>query len=182
MTISDRPTLWGRNWAQRLGEGAFAGLPSTSSLAKSYPTSLSGYQPAGAPKNPTPKKSNLMRFRGPVVLLATYVRPPRNIVTGAMGKNVEEVAGVAAKTRRIELRAEEVNLGRIQLAANLVHEQTSEFVRKAAMQRAEDILRQELITAMEPEQFDKLMSALGAADDASRLAAAARKPAVFTRR
>jgi uncharacterized protein (DUF1778 family) len=89
---------------------------------------------------------------------------------------------VAGKTRRIELRAEEATLNRIQQAANVVHEQTSEFVRKAAMQRAEDILRQELVTVMEPEQFDKLMSSLDAADAAPRLAAAARKAAVFKRR
>jgi len=49
---------------------------------------------------------------------------------------------MAVKTKRIELRAEQATLDRIQRAANLVHEQTSEFVRKAAMQRAEDILRQ----------------------------------------
>lgn len=89
---------------------------------------------------------------------------------------------MAVKTKRIELRAEQSTLDRIQHAATLVHEQTSEFVRKAAMQRAEDILRQELVTAMEPEQFDNLMSALDTADDAPRLAAAARKPAVVTRR
>lgn len=89
---------------------------------------------------------------------------------------------MAFKTRRIELRAEEASLDRIQRAANLVHEQTSEFVRKAALQRAEDILRQELVTAMEPEQFDTLMSSLDVADTAPRLAAAAHKPAVFTRR
>ena len=35
---------------------------------------------------------------------------------------------------------------------------------------------------MEPEQFDKLMSSLDAADTAPRLAAAARKSEVFTRR
>jgi hypothetical protein len=35
---------------------------------------------------------------------------------------------------------------------------------------------------MEPEQFDNLMSSLDAADDAPQLAAAARKPTVFTRR
>lgn len=73
---------------------------------------------------------------------------------------------MAVKTKRIELRVEQVTLDRIQRAANLVHEQTSEFVRTAAMQRAEDILRQELVTAMEPEQFDKLMSS----------------PAIFARR
>jgi uncharacterized protein (DUF1778 family) len=89
---------------------------------------------------------------------------------------------VAAKTKRIELRAEQATLDRIQRAANVVHEQTSEFVRKAAMQRAEEVLRQELVTVMEPEQFDKLMSSLDVADAAPRLAAAARIPAVFRRR
>jgi uncharacterized protein (DUF1778 family) len=89
---------------------------------------------------------------------------------------------VAAKTKRIELRAEQATLDRIQRAANVVHEQTSEFVRKAAMQRAEEVLRQELVTVMEPEQFDKLMSSLDVADAAPRLAAAARTRAVFRRR
>lgn len=89
---------------------------------------------------------------------------------------------MAVKAKRFELRAEEATLDRIQRAANVVHEQTSEFVRKAAIQRAEDVLRQELVTVMEPEQFDKLMSALDVADAAPRLAAAARKPVAFKRR
>ena len=88
---------------------------------------------------------------------------------------------MAVKTKRIELRVEQATLDRFQRAAKLVHEQTSEFVQKAAMQRAEDVLRQELVTATEPVQFDKLVSSLDAVDDAPRLAAAARKPAVFTR-
>src|ERR1700723_2935773 len=108
--------------------------------------------------------------------LAVYVHPPYTRLCRKGG------AIVAVKTKRIELRAEEATLDRIQRAANVVHEQTSEFVRKAAMQRAEDILRQELVTVMEPEQFDKLMSSLDIADDAPRLAAAARTPAVFKRR
>ena len=89
---------------------------------------------------------------------------------------------MAIKAKRLEVRAEQATLDRIQQAANVVHEQTSEFVRKAAMQRAEEVLRHELVTVMEPEQFDKLMSSLDVADAAPRLAAAARKPAVFTRR
>ena len=89
---------------------------------------------------------------------------------------------MAAKTERVEFRTEEASLVRIQRAASAVHEQTSEFVRKAALQRAEDVLRQELVTVMESEQFDALMSSLDAADAAPRLAAAARKPAVFKRR
>jgi uncharacterized protein (DUF1778 family) len=94
---------------------------------------------------------------------------------------VKEEVIVAIKAKRFELRAEEATLDHIQRAANVVHEQTSEFVRKAAIQRAEDVLRQELVTVMEPEQFDKLMSSLDAAA-APRLAAAARKPAAFKRR
>ena len=89
---------------------------------------------------------------------------------------------MSVKTKRIELRAEETTLDLIQWAANVVHEQTSEFVPKAAMQRAEEVLRQELVTVMEPEQFDALMSSLELADAAPRLAAAARKPAAFKRR
>lgn len=89
---------------------------------------------------------------------------------------------MATKAKRFELRAEETTMDRIQLAANLVHEQTSEFIRKAAIQRAEDILRHELVTVMETAQFDKLMSSLEIADAAPRLAAAARKPAAFKRR
>ena len=120
-----------------------------------------------------------------LALLAVYVHSPYNESDRQLRAEMTEEEGgvaVAAKTKRIELRAEQATLDRIQRAANLVHEQTSEFVRKAAMQRAEDILRQQLVTGMEPEQFDKLMSSLDAADDAPRLAAAARKPAVFTRR
>lgn len=108
--------------------------------------------------------------------VATYVHSPY-VRVGQLGGSV-----VAVKTKRFELRAEEATLDRIQQAANVVHEQTSEFVRKAAIQRAEDVLRQELVTVMEPEQFDKLMSSLDAADAAPRLAAAARKPAAFKRR
>ncbi|WP_307857474.1 hypothetical protein [Mycobacterium sp. SM1] len=55
-------------------------------------------------------------------------------------------------------------------------------LQRFAIQRAEDVLRQELVTVMEPEQFDKLVSSLDAADSAPRLAAAARKPAAFQRR
>ena len=89
---------------------------------------------------------------------------------------------MALKAKRIEIRAEEATLDRIQQAANAVHEQTSEVVRKAALQRAEEVLRNELVTMMQPEQFDKLMASLDTADDAPRVVTAARKPAVFTRR
>lgn len=89
---------------------------------------------------------------------------------------------MAVKAKRLEIRAEESTLDRIQQAASVVHEQTSEFVRKAALQRAEEVLRRELVTVMEPAQFDQLMASLDVADAAPRLAAAARKPAVFTRR
>lgn len=125
--------------------------------------------------------SNYPWSQAALAALVVYVHSPYNEVIDSCEQRERGVA-VAVKTKRIELRAEQATLDRIQRAANLVHEQTSEFVRKAAMQRAEDILRQELVTAMDPEQFDKLMSSLDAADEAPRLAAAARKPAVFTRR
>lgn len=89
---------------------------------------------------------------------------------------------LAVKAKRIEIRAEQATLVRIQQAASAVHEQTSEFVRKAALQRAEEVLRNELVTMMQPEQFDTLVASLDAADDAPRVLAAARKPAVSTRR
>lgn len=89
---------------------------------------------------------------------------------------------MSAKTKRIEIRAEEHTLERIQRAASVVHEPASEFVRKAALARAEEVLRQDLITTMPAEQFDALMASLDVADAAPRLATAARKPTVFTRR
>lgn len=89
---------------------------------------------------------------------------------------------MAAKTERVEFRTDEASLALIQRAAGVVHEQTSEFVRKAALGRADDVLRRGLVTVMESEQFDALMSALDMADAAPRLAAAAREPEVFTRR
>ncbi|MGV0794752.1 type II toxin-antitoxin system TacA family antitoxin [Mycolicibacterium sp. XJ1819] len=87
-----------------------------------------------------------------------------------------------AKTERMEFRAEEENLWRIRRAAVWSHEHVSEFVRKAALQRAENVEQQHLVTFMEPDQFDALMESLDVADAAPRLAAAARKPAVFKRR
>lgn len=89
---------------------------------------------------------------------------------------------MAGNSRRVGFRADAADLELIQRAASVVNEPTSEFVRKAALARAEDVLRRGLVTAMESEQFDALMSALDAADDAPRLAAAARRPEVFTRR
>ena len=88
----------------------------------------------------------------------------------------------ATKSKRSEFRADEQTLERIQRAANAVHEPASEFVRKAALARAEEVLRQDLVTLMPVEQFDALMSSLNVADPAPRLAEAARKPAVFKRR
>jgi uncharacterized protein (DUF1778 family) len=89
---------------------------------------------------------------------------------------------VVPKTRRLEVRADEATVERIQKAAIAVHEPASEFVRKAAVQRAEDVLRQEVVTEMDAEQFDMLMASLDRAGGAPRLAAAAHKPAVFERR
>ena len=89
---------------------------------------------------------------------------------------------MSTKTRRMEIRAAEHTLERIQRAASVVHEPASEFVRKAALARAEEVLRRDLVTVMPAEQFDALMASLDVADAAPRLSSAARKPAVFNRR
>ncbi len=88
---------------------------------------------------------------------------------------------MSVKTERSEFRADRQTLDRIQRAAGVVHEPASEFVRKAALARADEVLRQEQMTLMPAEQFDALMASLDTADPAPRLAEAARKRPVFTR-
>jgi uncharacterized protein (DUF1778 family) len=65
------------------------------------------------------------------------------------------------QTKRFELRAEK-RLWSARRSCDVVREQTSELVLKVPIQRAEDILRQERVTVVGSEQFDKLMSSLAA--------------------
>lgn len=62
------------------------------------------------------------------------------------------------KTSRIEVRAEEELVELIRRAAHAVHEPTSEFVRKAALHRADIVLRDELLTVMPAVQFEEMTS------------------------
>ncbi|ALG84187.1 toxin-antitoxin system protein [Gordonia phthalatica] len=85
-------------------------------------------------------------------------------------------------TSRIEVRAEDELIALIRRAANAVHEPASEFVRKAALARADIVLREDLITVMSAEQFDDMAASLDTADEAVRLAEESRRPRVFSRR
>ncbi|MFD3509533.1 DUF1778 domain-containing protein [Nocardia sp. NPDC058666] len=89
---------------------------------------------------------------------------------------------MGAKTERAEFRVDDALRAKMQRAAELVHEQQSEFIRRAVFERAERILAQELITVMSAEQFDALLDSLDEADAAPALAELARRPRVFKRR
>ncbi|KXP07839.1 DUF1778 domain-containing protein [Tsukamurella pseudospumae] len=87
----------------------------------------------------------------------------------------------AAKTRRLEIRVDEETVARINRAASIVAEPASEFLRKAALSRAEEVLRDALTTSMPADQFDELLSGLDRADEAPALAELARRPRVYRR-
>lgn len=86
------------------------------------------------------------------------------------------------KDKRIEVRVDQDAHCQIKRAADVVHEQTSEFMRKAAFERAEQILAQQLTTVMPAEQFDHLLASLDVADHATELAAVAKEPRAYVRR
>lgn len=88
---------------------------------------------------------------------------------------------MATKSKRIEVRIDEDVLAHIQRAAGIAQEPVSDFVRKAAYSRAEEMLRDNLITVMPAEQFDAMMATLDEPDDAPRLMEAARKRQVWRR-
>jgi uncharacterized protein (DUF1778 family) len=62
---------------------------------------------------------------------------------------------------RFEFRVRAESKQRIEHAANLVHESTSDFVRAAAEQRAEEVLRDhDAVTVVPADYFDQLLTAL----------------------
>ena len=62
---------------------------------------------------------------------------------------------------RFEFRVKPASKQRIEHAAQLVHESTSDFVRAAAEQRADEVLRDhEVITRVPADFFDQLITAL----------------------
>jgi uncharacterized protein (DUF1778 family) len=82
------------------------------------------------------------------------------------------------KTERVEVRVAPQSHEQISAAAEAVHETTSEFMRNAALDRADKILALSSRTLMPAEQFDAMIRALDTPDDApdlEKLAAQARR-------
>lgn len=64
-------------------------------------------------------------------------------------------------SNRFEFRIRPESKQRIERAANLVHESTSDFVRAAAEQRADEVLEQhDVVTVVPADFFDRLLAAL----------------------
>lgn len=64
-------------------------------------------------------------------------------------------------TTRFEFRVQAESKQRIEHAANLVHESTSDFVRAAAERRADEVLREhDAVTVVPADYFDQLLRAL----------------------
>lgn len=88
---------------------------------------------------------------------------------------------MSTKSERIEVRVDPERHGVIQDAATRVQETTSDFVRRAAMDRAEKVLARADTTIMPAEQFDALLTSLDIPDSAPTLTRALSRPRGFIR-
>lgn len=88
---------------------------------------------------------------------------------------------VATRTKRIEMRADQVSEERIYKAADAQELSVSAFVLAAANREADRVLGRADRTLMPPAQFEALMESLDQPDPAPTLARAARKPRAFRR-
>ncbi len=86
-----------------------------------------------------------------------------------------------AKTDRFEVRVAARSHQQIKAAAEAVNETTSEFIRNAALDRADKILALSNRTLMPAEQFDALINALDVPDEAPELARLAAQQRRFSR-
>ncbi|MQY24620.1 type II toxin-antitoxin system TacA family antitoxin [Nocardia aurantia] len=86
------------------------------------------------------------------------------------------------KTGRFEIRLAEEGRNQIEAAAGVVGETLTDFVRKAAMQRADQVLALSSRTMMPAEQFDEMIRSLDIADEAPALAEAVARGRRFVRR
>lgn len=84
------------------------------------------------------------------------------------------------KTDRLELRMAPRHREQISAAADEVDESVSDFVRKAALDRAETVLATSRQTWMPAEQFDALIRSLDEPDEAPSLKKVADEPRRFT--
>ncbi|MGH3959881.1 DUF1778 domain-containing protein [Mycobacterium sp.] len=87
---------------------------------------------------------------------------------------------MTAKTNRLEVRVAPQSREQISLAAEEVNESISDFVRNAALERADKILALSNATSMPAEQFDALIRSLDQADAAPNLAKIAKEPRRFS--
>jgi uncharacterized protein (DUF1778 family) len=88
---------------------------------------------------------------------------------------------MAAKTERIEIRADADSQERITRAAQVVNESVSTFVLNAATAAADRVLGRTDRTLMPAAQFDALVAALDEPDNAPVLARVAARPRRYTR-
>lgn len=89
---------------------------------------------------------------------------------------------MSIKTERFEIRLAEDGRNQIEAAASAVGETVTEFVRNAAMQRADQVLALSSRTLMPAEQFDAMIRSLDIADDAPELAKAVARGRRFVRK
>ncbi|MGW4842267.1 type II toxin-antitoxin system TacA family antitoxin [Nocardia brasiliensis] len=89
---------------------------------------------------------------------------------------------MSPKTERFEIRLAEDGREQIEAAAGAVGETLTEFVRNAAIQRADQVLALSSRTMMSAEQFDAMIRSLDIADDAPELAKAVSRGRRFVRR
>ena len=87
------------------------------------------------------------------------------------------------KNERVELRLAADLITLIRTAAEALNETISEFIRKAAAERAERVLTRNVSrTLMPAAQFDAIMNSLDIPEPAPYLVKAAAKPRAFERR
>ncbi|WP_067863904.1 type II toxin-antitoxin system TacA family antitoxin [Nocardia shimofusensis] len=89
---------------------------------------------------------------------------------------------MSTKTERFEIRLAAEGRDQIEEAAGAVGETLTEFVRNAAIQRADRVLALSSRTLMPAEQFDAMLESLDVADEAPTLAAVVARPRRFVRR
>lgn len=89
---------------------------------------------------------------------------------------------MSAKTERFEIRLAEERRNQIKEAAAAIGETETEFVRNAAIERADRILALSSRTLMPAEQFDAMIRSLDIPDEATGLAEIVARPRRFIRK
>lgn len=82
---------------------------------------------------------------------------------------------MALKSDRLEARVSPEQRARLEWAARLAGTSVSTFVVDAAVERAEELVAEQMSTSVPADYFDRLVDSLDRADDAPTLAKAARK-------